>query len=543
MLRKYLFGFLIMALLPVIGLAQDEPPAEDPYPWWNDRVWYEIFVRSFRDSNGDGVGDFQGLTDSLDYLNDGDPETTDDLGITGIWLMPISPSPSYHGYDVIDYRGINPEYGTMEDFQAFMAAAHERGIAVIVDLVVNHSGVDHPWFVASRQDPDGEFGDWYRWRDEDPNLRGPEGGVVWHQADDRYYYGVFWSGMPDLNYDTPAVTEEMYDIARFWLEDLNVDGFRLDAIKYIVEDDNVLENSIPTEEWLAGFHDHVESVDPDTLLVGEAWTSTNLASNYVDEAVDIVFEFDLAIAILRGASFGISSSIHSQMETVLESYPPGQYATFLTNHDQNRVINQLNGDYDSARVAASVYMTLPGVPFIYYGEEIGMTGTKPDPEIRTPMQWGGPEPGIGFTVALPWSPVNPDWADGITVADQTDDPDSLLSHYRNLVHLRNATPALRYGDYTPIDAGPGNVFAALRQTEDQAVLVVVNLRDRLVDDYGMVLEASGLGNVTDARALFGTDAQITLPDVNAEGGFADYRPLPEIPPLATIIIELETDAG
>jgi alpha-amylase len=543
MLRKYLFGFLIMALLPVIGLAQDEPPAEDPYPWWNDRVWYEIFVRSFRDSNGDGVGDFQGLTDSLDYLNDGDPETTDDLGITGIWLMPISPSPSYHGYDVIDYRGINPEYGTMEDFQAFMAAAHERGITVIVDLVVNHSGVDHPWFVASRQDPDGEFGDWYRWRDEDPNLRGPEGGVVWHQADDRYYYGVFWSGMPDLNYDTPAVTEEMYDIARFWLEDLNVDGFRLDAIKYIVEDDNVLENSIPTEEWLAGFHDHVESVDPDTLLVGEAWTSTNLASNYVDEAVDIVFEFDLAIAILRGASFGISSSIHSQMETVLESYPPGQYATFLTNHDQNRVINQLNGDYDSARVAASVYMTLPGVPFIYYGEEIGMTGTKPDPEIRTPMQWGGPEPGIGFTVALPWSPVNPDWADGITVADQTDDPDSLLSHYRNLVHLRNATPALRYGDYTPIDAGPGNVFAALRQTEDQAVLVVVNLRDRLVDDYGMVLEASGLGNVTDARALFGTDAQITLPDVNAEGGFADYRPLPEIPPLATIIIELETDAG
>ena len=185
-----------------------EPPttAEDAgLKWWNDRVFYEVFVRSFKDSDEDGIGDFRGLTASLDYLNDGDPSSTDDLGITGIWLMPIFPSPSYHGYDVVDYRSINPDYGTMEDFDAFLDAAHQRGIAVIIDLVINHTGVDHPWFQASRAG-DPEYADWYLWSDTDPATTGPWGQQVWHQADGRHYFGLFWRGMPDLNLDLPAVT-------------------------------------------------------------------------------------------------------------------------------------------------------------------------------------------------------------------------------------------------------------------------------------------------------------------------------------------------
>ena len=181
------------------------PEPDSSLPWWNDRVFYEIFVRSFKDSNGDGVGDFAGLTASLDYLNDGDPTTTDDLGVTGVWLMPISPSPSYHGYDVTDYRAVNADYGTMEEFAAFLEAAHERGIAVLIDLVINHSSRDHPWFVASAaQDPD--YADWYLWSDTDPGTTSPwSGGPLWHPRDDRFYYGLFWEGMPDLNLDNPAV--------------------------------------------------------------------------------------------------------------------------------------------------------------------------------------------------------------------------------------------------------------------------------------------------------------------------------------------------
>lgn len=198
---KVMFRWLmILALLVPLGLATAtaDDDADDGLFWWNDRVFYEIFVRSFYDSTGDGIGDLQGIIEQMDYLQE--------LGIGGIWLMPISPSPSYHGYDVIDYRDINPDYGTMEDFQALLAAAEAHDIAIIIDLVVNHSSVQHPWFIASADDPDGEFGDWYIWEEENPGFRGPDNQVVWHQRGGRYYYGVFWGGMPDLNYRNPDVT-------------------------------------------------------------------------------------------------------------------------------------------------------------------------------------------------------------------------------------------------------------------------------------------------------------------------------------------------
>lgn len=536
------FRWLIIVSLPLLlaggVVAQDEvTPSGDN--WWNDRVFYEIFVRSFNDSDGDGIGDFQGIIERLDYLNDGDPTTTDDLGITGIWLMPISPSPSYHGYDVTDYRAINPDYGTMDDFQEFLAEARSRGIAVIIDLVVNHSSVEHPWFVASAEDPDSEFADWYVWADENPGFRGPDSQVVWHPVDDRYYYGVFWSGMPDFNYANEDVTAEMYDISRFWLEEVGVNGFRLDAIKHIVEDGEIQENSILTLRWLEDYHEFIKSVNPEALVVGEAWTSSYQIAPYVPERVDIAFEFDLAEGIVRGAAFGITSPIRSAHEVTLELFPEGQYGTFLTNHDQNRVMNSVRGDVGAARVAASVYLTIPGVPFVYYGEEIGMTGVKPDPDIRTPMQWDDSE-GAGFTTGEPWRAINADVADGVNVAAQDEQPDSLLNHYRGLINLRNANPALRRGEFIPVESESGNVYAFLRHLEEQTVLVIVNMRANSItaEDYALSLETGPLSAVSGVELLFG-EGDVVAPDVDSNGGFNGYAPVTEIPGRGTLVIELQ----
>ncbi len=205
-------------------------------------MFYEVFVRSFADSDGDGIGDLRGLTDRLDYLNDGDPSTNDDLGVTGLWLMPIAGSPSYHGYDVTDYEAVEPDYGTAEDFRAFMAAAHERGIAVIVDLVLNHTSIDHPWFQDART-PGSEHDDWYVWSTTGVPFAGPGGRRIWHKDGDRWYYGFFWEGMPDLNVANPEVEAALDDVARFWLEDMGVDGFRLDAARHLIEDGDKTENS------------------------------------------------------------------------------------------------------------------------------------------------------------------------------------------------------------------------------------------------------------------------------------------------------------
>jgi glycosidase len=202
------------AVLPISGM----PQGSEGFAWWNDTVFYEIFVRSFYDSDCDGVGDIQGIIEKLDYLNDGDPNTSSDLGITGIWLMPINPSPSYHGYDVTDYYNINPDYGSMEDFEQLLEEAHARGIRVIIDLVVNHSSSKHPWFVDSMS-PGSEYRDWYLWQDELP-------GINWHSSENGYYYALFWSEMPDFNYQNPEMVAEMNAIANFWVGDVGVDGFR-----------------------------------------------------------------------------------------------------------------------------------------------------------------------------------------------------------------------------------------------------------------------------------------------------------------------------
>ncbi len=321
------------------------PPAATPATsWWTDRVFYEIFVRSFADSTAgplanDGIGDLRGLIERLDYLNDGDPATTTDLGITGIWLMPISPSPSYHGYDVTDYYGINPQYGTMEDFRQFLAEAQRRGIRVIVDLVLNHSSSEHPNFRrALRGDP--EYRDWYLFVPPDrvPQVRGPWDQQVWQKTDGQFYYGIFWSGMPDLNYRNPAVTDEAYRIAEFWLKDVGVDGFRLDAIRHLIEDGDVMNDTPETIAWLKGFH--------------EIWTVTETISDYVSaDAVDLAFEFELAKGILDAAQTGDKAALGYALDNVKASYPANRFATMITNHDQDRVASVLDEDPERLRLA------------------------------------------------------------------------------------------------------------------------------------------------------------------------------------------------
>jgi hypothetical protein len=346
----------LAAAPPVTGLAE-LPAFRAPEPagelaWWNDRVFYEVFVRSFYDSGDDGNGDLRGLIEKLDYLNDGDPATTSDLGVTGLWLMPITQSPTYHGYDTFDYYTVEADYGTNDDFHALIDAAHERGMVVIVDLMLNHTSSEHPWFLASAAG-DPEYIDWYIWSNDPPEWYSPWGSPVWHQNGDQYFFGLFWEGMPDLNYAHPPVSEAMNEVIRFWLEDMDADGFRLDAIRHLIEDGPVMENTPATLDWLVGFHDFVKAIEPEALTIGEIWDTSEAVVPYVGDRTDIAFEFDLAQATLDSVRWGVADFLILAQDTVLGLYPTGQYATFLTNHDMDRVLSQLGDDEPAARVAAS----------------------------------------------------------------------------------------------------------------------------------------------------------------------------------------------
>jgi glycosidase len=503
--------------------------------WWNDTVFYQIFVRSFKDSDGDGVGDFNGITEMLDYLNDGDPATTGDLGVTGIWLMPITQSPSYHGYDVVDYYRVDSEYGTKEDFQRMVEEAHQRGISVIIDLVLNHTGLDHPWFKAS-DSGDPKYRDWYIWSQENPAYPGPWGQQVWYRAQSGYYYAVFWSGMPDLNVKNPEVTQEIYNITEFWLKDMNVDGFRLDAIRHFVEMGRVQENSPETHTWLQGYHQFYKSLDPTVFTVGEAWTETSQVLDYIGDEVDIAFEFDLAEDFVRAANGPIASAASQQLKTVLASYPAGQYGVFLTNHDQNRTMSNLGGDFNKAKLAAVMLLTAPGVPFIYYGEEIGMTGTKPDEDLRLPMQWKANGPGVGFTTGSPWRAAAADWPT-TNVAAQDSDPKSLLNLYRTLIHLRANHAALRTGETLVIAPGSQRLYAILRYDETEAFLILINTHPNLQNSelYGLSLEKWPFLGQMQVETVIGLQ-NAALPELNAAGGFENYHPFAELPAHSATIL-------
>lgn len=461
--------------------------------WARGAVFYEVFVRSFRDSDGDGKGDIDGLISRLDLLNDGNPETTTDLGIDALWLMPVFESPSYHGYDTTDYGKINPDYGTNADFLRLLDEAHRRGIRVIVDLVVNHSGAGHPWFVSAASSANSPYRDFYVWNPTDPGWRQPWGGSTgtWHPGGGAYYYGVFWSGMPDLNWRSPALREEVKRIASLWLE-RGVDGFRLDATRYLVENGSgPLQADTPeTHAALKEFAGHVRRVKPAALLVGENWADTKTIATYYGspsvpggDELPASFNFPISERILTALSQGNATPIAAKLDEVQKAYPKGALdAPFLTNHDQTRLATQLGKNQGRLRNAAAILLTLPGAPFLYYGEEVGIENgpTGGDESKRTPMPWDA-SPGGGFTTGTPWFGFAPG-RETANVAAQTNDPASLLSRYRYLIRARKASPALAKGDLVVLSplSGSSPVLAFLRTTPTETVLVAHNLSDAFV---------------------------------------------------------------
>lgn len=460
-----------LKLFLIINLFQPINHAQTTY-WWNDEVFYEIFVRSFYDSNSNGIGDFKGLIQKLDYLNDGNDTTTIDLGITAIWLMPIMDSPSYHGYDVMDYKKIENDYGSNQDFKEFLDSAHARGIKVIIDLVLNHTSSNHPWFINSKSSTTAANRNWYRWSSTNPGYSGPWGQNVWHNSNGYYYYGLFTSGMPDLNYMNQDVKDAVSDIVNFWLDTMKVDGFRLDAIKYIFEDGSLLENVSSTFEYLKQFRILNKSINPNALSVGEVWSNTSSVLPYVDgTGIDFCFEFETASYILSSINSGFPTSLASHIKNVVTpNYPFLQYGTFLTNHDQIRTHSQLLNNISKSKLAAAVLLTLPGVPFIYYGEEIAMISGSDDPSKRTPMQWTN---GLnaGFTTGTPWKSIPPSYTN-FNVETMNYDSSSLLTWYKNLIRIRRVNPALTKGKYYYLNSSNQSIYAFARNISSSNEIII-----------------------------------------------------------------------
>ena len=515
---------------PIPQNTATPPPAqeEDGFRWWNETVFYEIFVRSFRDSDGDGIGDFNGITEKLDYLQS--------LGIKGIWLMPINPSPSYHGYDVTDYYAVNPDYGTMDDFKRLLEEAHKRDIKIIIDFVMNHTSSKHPWF-QSALTPGSKYYDWYKWSETDPGTPGPWGAKAWHRASNgKYYYAIFWDQMPDLNYDNPSVREEMKKVTSFWLKDVGIDGFRLDAVRYMAEDDQ-LADSKANHAFLEEWGQYYRSLNPQAFTVGEAWTDNANVKKYVNtnRELDSAFNFDLSTAMLK-LNEGNTTSLRFILQTTIRDFPEQDNANFITNHDMPRVMNQLGADKEQrAKLAAGILLTAPGIPVLYYGEEIGMSGTKPDELIRTPMQWDNTD-GSGFTSGKPWQAVNADFP-FVNVASQTGDKDSLLEYYRSFIQLRNEHSALRVGKTYVAESNSNKILSYLRASSDETLLVLINIDDVPVSGYTLELSLGPLSGSYQSASLLGASVISPL-TANAKGGFDGYIPLSELPPYSVFVIQL-----
>ncbi len=450
-------------------------------------IFYEIFVRSFQDSNGDGIGDFKGITERLDYLQD--------LGITGIWLMPIHPSPSYHGYDVTDYDAVNKDYGSLEDFKELLAEAHARNIQVIIDLVVNHTSDQHPWFIKAKlnQEP---YRDYYLWKPEDPGWRGVSGSPAWHKTETGYYLGLFWSGMPDLNYRNPAIVAEMKNIAQYWLE-LGVDGFRVDAIQHVLESETGNIRGVPeTFAWLKDFEAFIKTVNPEAFLVGETWTDTESIVKYHTAGnLDMSFNYPLYNAIFASIKARNATDLAFSLEQDNRLYPEkSERAIFISNHDQVRPatsLSPLKPDIALLKLAAGLLLTLPGTPFLYYGEEMGMPNGKEakDEAKRTPMRWDESSY-AGFSSRAPWYPFSTEDS-FLTVSAQEANANSLLNYYKKLIELRKINPALSSGALELIDLPNRSVLAFRRSTEMQNLVVVANFSNQDQDISLLDLGLSG----------------------------------------------------
>ena len=479
--------------------------------WWRRGVIYQVYPRSFMDSDGDGVGDLPGILARLDHLTW--------LGVDAIWLSPIHPSPmDDFGYDVSDYLGVDPVFGTLDDLDRLVAAAHQRGLRVLLDWVPNHTSDQHPWFRASRSSRDDPKRDWYIWRDPSPGGGQPNNWLRyvgdsawrWDERTGQYYYRVFLDSQPDLNWRNPQVQEAMFDTLRFWLG-RGIDGFRIDALVVLVEDDQLRDNppnpdyrpgvDFPylrersvwnvdrpeTRELAARMRKVADELGDGRVLLAELGLPLEQIVAYYDggdsDGIQLPFNFELLTTAWD------ARVIAGYVDRYLAALPAGAWPNWvLGNHDTPRVATRLGPA--QARVAAMLLLTLPGTPTLYQGEELGLTdvpipdaealdpiarlipGRGRDPE-RTPMPWDA-GPGAGFTSGRPWLPLGDDNL-ARNLAAQRDDPASMLTLHRRLLQLRRQTPALVTGAYQPVEAG-GDLLAYLRAAPDgDPCLVALNL--------------------------------------------------------------------
>lgn len=490
----------------------------------NYRTFYEIFVGSFFDSDGDGSGDLNGIVQKLDYLNDGNDKTDSDLGFTGIWLMPVMPSPSYHKYDITDFYNIDPDYGTLDDFQSLIAECHARGIKLIIDLPINHTSAQHPWFLEAVRyyksleagaQPDYSvypYASYYHFSTEKAGATG------WYQigSSEWYYEGMFWNQMPDLALENEQVRSELEAVASFWL-DMGVDGFRLDAVKEYVSG-----NPSANIEILSWFNQYVLSVNPDAFLVGEAWeTNPVTLSAFYKSGVTSFFDFPLAQStgsiasiVNRGTGEKLAALL-TQSEAVYGAVNPNFVdAPFLSNHDTSRISAHYMNDLSKMKLAAGILLTMNGGPFVYYGEELGMNsrGTK-DENKRLPMHWSDTDP-----TGAPLPPVGADDVEQKFPAldEQVDDPLSLYNYYKRAIRIRNENSEMARGTVAVADALVSDSICAVTKTyQDSTILVMYNLGTEATDvalaetEYTS-FELYGYLTVDEAPVIC-SDGMLTLP--------------------------------
>ncbi len=535
------------AALISLGLAACSSPAAAPEPtypekdraaeaarllsgpdWYRHAVFYEVYVRSLQDSNGDGVGDLKGLTSRLDALKD--------LGVDALWLMPVMPSPLQDsGYDVSDYYGIHPDYGTMADFDALVSAAHARGMRVMLDLVLNHTSVEHPWFQESRQDRTNPRADWYVWSDTTDRPDIPCGPVptfgttawTWDDVRGQYYFHRFRPFQPDLNYWNPQVAAAMLDVPRFWLE-RGVDGFRCDVVGLLYESTAGC-SLIP--ETTAYFRDLRSVLDgyPNRAMVAEPTFFGSTAPFYGNgrDMFHMAFDFDFVFGWPSHFDAALAKPIADHFAAVQEALPPGaQNAIQLGNHDVPRAYDRTLGVRSRWRRAALVQATMPGTPFLYYGEELAL---RPGMQVvvdsrdhaRTPMPWSAAA-GFGFTTGTPWIAFGAE-PDRTNLETERADPESDLAFYRGLLALRRGREAFGTGSLRILTTDEPSILLYVRESSDETYVVAVGM-DESATRTGYVATANLpgdaqrlLGNATLVRQ--GAGARVTVP----AGGMGVFR--------------------
>jgi alpha-glucosidase len=530
MLRKSLIAAILVGLFCLASPptnAQQKPVDAQGHPWWQHAVFYEIYPRSFADSNNDGIGDLNGIASKMDYLKD--------LGIDAVWITPCFPSPQVDfGYDVSDYQAIDPMYGTMKDFDHLVSEGKQRGISVILDFVVNHTSDQHKWFLDSKSSRTSEHRDWFIWRDgkgpgQPPNNWLSTFGLSAWKLDSKtnqYYYHYFYPEQPDLNWRNPAVEKAMLDVTRFWYK-RGVAGFRLDAVDTLFEDPNLTDNPVlaGTDKFgrpnmlekynkkLPEVHDVMRKLrstanEYGSVLIGETWTSNvSELKDYYGERND---ELQLPMDLMMTEFKGLSADQYRKHIAAVDA--AGHWPVYvITNHDivrsYTRYADGTHND-DIAKMMAGLYLTLRGTAVMYYGEEIGMENNDPrskdevqDPigklgwplekgrdGERTPMQWND-RSNAGFSKAKPWLPVPPSYKTH-NVASEMKDPNSVLSFYRQLLALRHKEAALLEGNLTMLNENDPNVLTYVRRYNDEAILVMLNMSGK---DQNVQLDLSLLG--------------------------------------------------